>query len=291
MLCKKINHRYTYIKVAAAFYFIFSSAQLPAQVCNGTYANPVWVNNFVKGIYPGDSLPSGKTSYSYTSGNCPANGYYTITNVVANCFGNSWDTIPGNVPTNVVGGSFMLINGSPDAGGTIYIDTIKNLCSNTNYGFGAWVFNVSLRSSCGGHPIRPRLTFRAEAEDGTVLGYYSTGDIVEGVPTEYSVQFSTSTASNSVVIRVTGDVPGGCGNAFALDGLFISPCVPVITAGIESDFCAGANSFRLFNGRSIVTPVGPISPGLIPLLMLPVPTRGQAQYTGLLWQKREISAI
>jgi gliding motility-associated-like protein len=234
---------YTGIKTVTAFYLLFISLQLHAQTCSGVAGSPVWLNNFTPGTYAGDSLPAGKSGYLYTKSGCPANGYYTITNNTANCFGNSWDTVAGNVPTNVIGGSYMLINGSVTAGGTVYTDTINNLCTNTIYGFSAWVFNVSLPTSCSGHPIKPRLTFTAEDIDGSVLGYYNTGEIVEGEPTQYSVVFGTKVASNTVIIRVTDDAPGGCGNVFALDGFNIAPCVPSVTASIQSNFCTGPNSF------------------------------------------------
>jgi gliding motility-associated-like protein len=237
---------YTVINIAAAFSLFFLSIKSQAQPPSGcTPGNRIPLATIENSI---DSLPLGKTKYLYASNGCPADGYYTITDHVANCPGNNWDTVSGNVS----GGRFMLINGSANQG-EVYVDTFRNLCGNTYYGVGFDIFNVSLPSSCGGSPIRPRLTFSIESPGGTILGSYYTGDIVEERGTEYNVYFTNPTGSNSVIVRVTDSAPGGCGNNFAMDGIGIGSCAAAVTADIESNMCVGSNSFTTLGSTVTAT--------------------------------------
>jgi gliding motility-associated-like protein len=139
----------------------------------------------------------------------------------------------------------MLVNASFTPS-DFYIDTVRNLCASTTYEFGAWVANVLLPSSCSPSPIHPKLVFNIETVAGQVLGTYSTGDILEtGSPQwkQYGLFFTTPVNTSDVVIRLTNNAPGGCGNDLALDDITFRPCGPIISAGAANtnqknfDFC------------------------------------------------------
>jgi gliding motility-associated-like protein len=255
--------KYAGIKAGIAFYFFFSCIQLPAQlldkqVCsggvgspNGGIGVPEWFNFFKNGKYPGDSLPRSKTSYSYTSGSCPAEGQYTITNSLVNCPGDDWHTGIGAVSTDSLGGNFMLVNGSAIPG-DVYVDTMSNLCGDTRFLFEISFTSLALPTSCGGHPSMPYFTITIQAPDGSVLGGYFTGPIDANTSDTYDVPFATPPGVNSAIVRVTDGAPGGCGNAFGMAVLVAVQCLPEIVPHIESYFCSGGNSFA-----QITTRVGP----------------------------------
>src|ERR1700733_1262980 len=192
--------KYAGIKAAIAFYFVFSFIQLSApfpQPCsggggspNGGPGVPIWFNFFANGAYPGDSLPRGKTSYAYTSGSCPAEGQYTITNSLANCPGDDWYTGEGIVATSSVGGNFMLVNGSAIPG-DVYVDTMTNLCGGTYNAFWITFTGVAFPNSCGGHPVKPYFTITIQAPDGTALASYVTDTIATYISDTYEVPFTT----------------------------------------------------------------------------------------------------
>ena len=232
-----------------AFFSFSFSIQLHAQECHGFYGTPESITTF--GSLTGDSLPPGRTRYTYTSSPCPTEGHYTIIDSISGCFGNTWHHESPDAD-----GNMMLVNASVDPG-DVFVDTIKNLCGSTNYSFGVWTENVSMPSSCGGPSIRPRLSFRVESLTGETLAFYNGSDLEEIRPTFYSLIFRTGAGFNSVIVRISDMAPGGCGNVFSLDDVVISPCGPDVegtvldilgsSLGASVDLCIGdASSARLF---------------------------------------------
>jgi gliding motility-associated-like protein len=120
--------------------------------------------------------------------------------------------------------------------------------------------------SCGGNGIRPNLTFRIETTTGTVLAKYETGDIPSqaGQWKQYGTFFKTPPGVTSVVIRLTNNAPGGCGNDLAIDDITFRPCGPAVQTTVRNQpkttisFCDGNNSLTMdgttpngFNGSTI----------------------------------------
>ncbi len=67
--------------------------------------------------------------------------------------------------------------------------------------------------ACGGKGIKPNITFNIETPSGKVLQSYSTGDIPENLGwKQYGFFFATTVDINSVILRMTNNAPGGCGN-------------------------------------------------------------------------------
>lgn len=222
------------LKAASLLICLGFAVRCHSQVCTGSLGDPVVSVNFGSGINPGNPLAAATTTYSFTSSICPNDGSYTVVSSSSGCFGSTWHTLSEDHTPNDVDGYMMLINASFTPG-DFYTDTVRNLCGNTKYEFSAWVTNVLLSTApCPNH-IRPSLTFNIETTTGTILGTYSTGDIGEsGIPTwlQYGLFFTTPLNNNAVVIRITNNAPGGCGNDLALDDIIFRPCGPTVTVSV-----------------------------------------------------------
>lgn len=225
-------------------FFIFSQKTL-AQLCQGSLGDPVVNITFGAGANPGPALPAGVTNYSYVANGCPGDGYYTIANSITNCFDNTWH--PTTDHTGNANGYMMVVNASYNPG-DFFVKQVDGLCPNTTYEFAAWIYNLLQSFACGEHGIKPNITFNIETISGTVLGTYSTGDIPEDQGwKQYGLYFSTTLGENSVILRMTNNAPGGCGNDLLLDDITFRACGPLVTANINGsldsvDVCTGDNS-------------------------------------------------
>jgi gliding motility-associated-like protein len=233
--------------LALLFFSFFASVSLCAQLCNGSLGDPVVHIDFGKGAGPGPALKPGVTTYSHVSVNCPNDGFYTLHNSIANCFSGTWHTIPEDHTPNDAGGFYMLVNAS-FVPGDFYLDTVRGLCTNTTYEFAAWVVNVLKPGGFCGNGIDPNLTFTIETTSGTILAKQNTGNMPEsGTPVwaQYGVFFKTPINITDVVVRITNNAPGGCGNDLALDDITFRPCGPLVNAVVSS---TGKDSAMLCEG-------------------------------------------
>lgn len=208
-----------------------------AQLCTGSFGDPVVNITFGNQSTTPGPLKPGVTNMNYLSAGCPIDGNYTITDATTGCWGSSWHTISKD-HTGDPGGRFMLINASftPD---DFYVDTVKGLCRNTIYQFSAWITNVLSNRNCGGpNTSIPNLTFKIETVTGTVLATYKTGDIQEETSVvwkEYGFVFQPDINTSAVVLRISNNAPGNCGNDLALDDIQFRPCGPKLTPSVAND--------------------------------------------------------
>ncbi len=204
-----------------------------SQLCTGSLGDPLVNITFGHGANPGAPLAAAATGYSFVSGDCPNDGFYTVRTNTSGCFGDSWH----NLTTDHTGdgsGYFMLVNASYDPG-TFYVDTVKGLCGGSTYEFAAWIINVISSSACGNNSTQPDLTFTIESTAGTVLQTYNTGSIPPtGSPQwkQYGFFFATPAGAGNVVLRIVNNAPGGCGNDLALDDITFRPCGPQLTPSV-----------------------------------------------------------
>jgi gliding motility-associated-like protein len=204
-----------------------------AQLCTGSLGDPLV--NITFGSNSAAPLRAGVTNLSYTTASCPNDGQYTITNATANCFGSTWYNIPSDHTGNS-GGQFMLVNASVTPN-DFYVDTVSGLCGNTTFEFAAWVLNILKPSACSGSGTKPNLTFRIETTTGTVLLKYDSGDIPfasQAQWNQYGTFFKTPPGVSTVVLRITNNAPGGCGNDLALDDITFRPCGPSISTSVRN---------------------------------------------------------
>ncbi len=213
---------------------------------------------FGSGSNPGPPLTTTLTNYNFVTHDCPDDGAYTIANSTPNCFSNTWYSVPEDHTPGDVNGYMMVINASFNPG-DFYVQKVDGLCDNTTYEFAAWILNVLNFNACQSpvSPISPNVTFKIETTSGTVLQTYNTGDILRsGSPkwNQYGLFFKTPAGATSVIVRMTNNAPGGCGNDLLLDDITFRPCGPLVTASINDtaksvDVCKGNPSSFTFNGN------------------------------------------
>jgi gliding motility-associated-like protein len=229
-----------------------------AQLCQGSLGDPVVKITFGAGPNPGPSLTAATTNYLYVSTDCPQDGYYTVRNQTADCFFDTWNYITAD-HTGDPQGYFMLINASFQPS-DFYLDTIKGLCPGTTYEFAAWITNMLRNYACNGQGIKPNITFSIENPGVGVLGQYNTGDLPPSdqfgaLWTQYGLYFTTPPGITNVVVRMTNNAPGGCGNDLAMDDITFRPCGPKIGVSIigvttdTANICDGQNNAYTFTGN------------------------------------------
>ena len=205
-----------------------------AQVCSGSLGDAVVNITFGTGVGIGSPLSTNTTTYTFANADCPIDGSYTIINNTINCFGGTWHSLVEDHTPNDVNGYMMLVNASFTPR-DFYVDTVIGLCANTTYEFSAWIVNVLKNTSCLPNPARPKLVFNIETVTGSVLGTFTTGDILQNASPQwqqYGLFFTTPNNTNNIVLRITNNGPGGCGNDIALDDITFKPCGPKVTTSV-----------------------------------------------------------
>lgn len=223
------------LKIFILFFPLFASLIIQAQVCTGSLGDPVVNVTFGTGANPGNALSSTISNYNYTVLACPQDGFYTIANSTANCNSNTWHTLAADHTPNDVNGYMMLVNASFNPG-DFYVDTVRDLCPNTTYEFAAWILNVLKTTACNGVGKQPNLSFKIETASRVVLGSYDTGDIpptASGEWKQYGLFFTTPAAVTKIVLRLTNNAAGGCGNDLILDDITFRPCGPTVRSTIN----------------------------------------------------------
>ncbi len=230
-------------------FIIFLPYMSFAQLCEGSLGDPVVNITFGSGANPGSEINADLTNYYFQPYSCPNDGSYTVANSSPDCFGNTWHSIAEDHTSGDVSGYMMIVNASFTPG-VFYVDTVAGLCGGTTYEFATWILNILKPDVCS-NESRPNLTFNIETVDGTILKTYQTGDIYTSATTQwkqYGTFFSTPDNISTVVIRLTNNAPGGCGNDLLLDDLTFRPCGPKITMmldgtpSLSKDICIGNNS-------------------------------------------------
>ncbi len=221
---------------ALTILLLLAGNYVKAQLCQGSLGDPIVNITFGAGNNPGPQLAAAATGYQYIYTDCPDDGSYTVRNTSSGCFFNSWHTLTSD-HTGDANGYFMLVNASL-APSAFYVDTVKDLCSNTTYEFASWVLNIMLPTACRGAGIQPNLTFTIEKKDGTLLQSYNTNDIPsQSTPIwkQFGFFFTTPAGVSDIVLRIVNNAQGGCGNDLALDDITFKPCGPLVSGGIAGN--------------------------------------------------------
>jgi len=234
-----------------------------AQLCQGSLGDPVVNITFGSGPGFGPPLNATLTNYNYVAKDCPDDGFYTVEGSTTSCFGRTWYTIPEDHTSGDVNGYMMVVNASFNPG-DFYLSTVNGLCEGTTYEFAAWLLNVLAPSACFGVGIRPNITFNIESTTGTILQSYTTGNIPNGNSEwkQYGLFFTTPPGTTSVVIRMTNNAPGGCGNDILLDDITFRPCGPKVSVSIDGSsdkkiVCTGDTSGHNFTSTIVGGYVNP----------------------------------
>lgn len=151
-------------KITLILVLIFIGFQAKTQVCTGSLGDPISVIDFGQGTSQiGPSLASVSTSYLFSGADCPTDGSYVITNRSSGCFGGSWHLLAEDHTLGDVNGYMMLVNAAYSPG-IFYTFSVDNLCPNTTYEFASYIINMMRVTG-----IKPKITFRVEQEDGTLI--------------------------------------------------------------------------------------------------------------------------
>jgi gliding motility-associated-like protein len=238
----------------AVFICFFSVINLKGQVCGGSLGDPVINQTFGSSGY---SLPAGSTSYTFVGG-CPnAMGTYTLSGFLFGCGPRSWVQMVGDHTPNDNNGNYMLVN-AWNTPGKVYTDTARSLCANTVYQFGMWVTPVMTSFACNGTPILPNIVYTVKTPAGAILIQDSTGylPIVQDRDWKYYGKSLTMPSNASdLIILITVNPPFGCGAAFAIDDVTLTPCSPsTISATLNGavgpvDVCADYTDTWLLNAN------------------------------------------
>ncbi|MEO6219231.1 MAG: gliding motility-associated C-terminal domain-containing protein [Ginsengibacter sp.] len=231
-----MRRQYTTSCIVLLLSIFLSGYTLTAQLCQGSLGDPVVNINFGAGTGSGSALPGTLTNYGFLPYSCPDDGSYNIGNSSPGCFGGTWHTLTEDHTPNDANGYMMIVNASFTPG-DFYVRTVDGLCDNTTYEFAAWILNILTPNACTNNGIRPNVTFTIETLSGTILQSYKTGDISSAdVPVwkQYGLFFTTPAATNSIVIRMTNNAPGGCGNDLVLDDITFRPCGPLVDVSINN---------------------------------------------------------
>jgi gliding motility-associated-like protein len=253
--------KHTFFPIIASLLFFQASAQL----CNGSLGDPVVNITFGTGSNPGVPLASNVTNYTYIGNTCPNDGYYTIASSSTGCFGSTWHSLSQDHTPDDANGYMMIVNASVTPG-VFYLDTVRNLCGGTTYEFSAWLLNMLRSSACGGAGIMPNITFSIETVTDSVLQTYSTGNIPNtGSPDwkQYGFYFTIPPQFSSVVLRMTNNAPGGCGNDLALDDITFRPCGPKVSAAFANISGINDTAYYCFTDKKTISISGSVQAGYI----------------------------
>ena len=241
-------------KIIYFFLFIFLSNASSAQLCQGSLGEAIVNNTFGAGANPGAPLIGATTAYQYRNSDCPGDGFYTVANSSIGCFNSTWHVIPKDHTGNP-NGYFMLVNASiqPSA---FFVDTVRGLCSNAVFEFASFIANVLKPNACGAVGIPPNITFTIEKTDGSIIQTYNSGNIIASNTLEwrqFGFFFTTPVGVTDIVLRLTNNATGGCGNDLAIDDITFKPCGPLVIpniAGLPTNFgivCQGVAKTFTFN--------------------------------------------
>ena len=240
------------MKTSFLIAFLLCATASIGQLCQGSLGDPIVNITFGSGINPGPPLPAGVTKYQYIGADCILDSQYCLRNSTFNCFSSTWHNVERDHTGNP-NGYFMLVNASVQPI-SFYVDTVDLQCSNTTYEFAAWLLNLSRTNGCGGNAIRPNLTFRIEKIDGTVIQSYNTGAVnIEQSPTwkQFGFFFNAPANVSKIVLRITNNAAGGCGNDLALDDITFRPCGPLISPATPG----GVTTYNACEGTNVQFPL------------------------------------
>jgi len=218
---------------------LIASREALSQSCSGQLGKNIFKNgDFGEGAATVLSKdPKLAPGYIYTTNVPMDDGYYTITNNMANWpfLWAGWQGIQDN--SNSPNGYMMVVNASFQSG-LFYIDTVYDLCENTTYEFSIDVFNLMDKS----YPnyIKPNLQFLING-----VSKYSTGNVPNNEKwNRYSFTFSTLPGQDSLILSLRNNAPGGAGNDLALDNISFRPCGPKAFINPRAPYVICPRSFK-----------------------------------------------
>ncbi|WP_299444017.1 T9SS type B sorting domain-containing protein [uncultured Aquimarina sp.] len=217
------------ICILACMCYFFSISTINAQLgfCNGNSGDPIFNETFGTGTTNGPALPLTSTTYNYVNGT-PNDGDYTISSFTGYF---DWHDTQDHTPNDTDGRS-LIVNASFTAG-EFFRRTVTGLCENTSYEFSSWLLNLLPANSCNSQGIPVNVNFQIwDTSDTNLLASGSTGDIASSanpIWRQYGLVFQTLPGQTSVILKMSNNADGGCGNDLAIDDIIFRTCGDFIT--------------------------------------------------------------
>jgi len=229
---------YRLIKTLLFFNMLILTSFVKAQVCTGTFGQPLINQTFGQGnntdnwYGPLSQYAPGATTYTTFVGppgpnplNLSPNqsGLVKTPGTPGNPYPIYWQ--PHADHTGDANGLMLLIDGI--ATRTVFFEQkMDNLCPNTTLRLSIWVLNAN---SPAANAQPPNMILRVVDPDNNLLGSTSTGDILaDRTWHQYSLDFNNS-SSSTITLQLVNSTATNSGNDFALDDITVQACGPGIT--------------------------------------------------------------
>jgi hypothetical protein len=210
------------------FLLLIHHFQGKAQSADCTFKPPALTINFGTGNVR-DVNAGGTAAYQPVTSSCPTDGHYTYTSYTSDCFRSDWITLAEDHTPGDVSGNMMLVNASYRNG--YFLSTpVNGLKAGTLYEFGIWMTNVCKLTDKCPFPLLPDITIRLHTPEGKVVAQLETGELIRRLSpqwTQYKMMFTAPTGNTDLILTMIDNVPGGCGNDFALDDITFRECIKV----------------------------------------------------------------
>lgn len=218
------------IRIFLPFYLTgFLGMEALSQATGCTFKTPFFLLHFGTGNVQ-DVNTASPALYDRVSSSCPTDGHYSLASFTADCFHGDWHTLTEDHTPGDAGGNMLLVNSAYERG--VFLTTrVNGFKSETVYQLGVWLMNVCKPSEKCPFPLLPNLTIRLQTPAGKTVAQFATGELPrrsEPQWTQHKAEFTMPPSETSLLLTMSDDAPGGCGNDFALDDLTFSECVKTV---------------------------------------------------------------
>jgi hypothetical protein len=203
---------------------LLMAACSPAQQLNCAFKEAV-----VKIDFGSDASPvqynMGLDNYRLRNADCPDDGQYSYASRTHRCFNDNWLALPADHTPGDANGRMLLVNAAHQPG-PFFSLPITRLKAATTYEVSAWFVNVCAGDN-GCTPTPPVISFIVLTHTGQQLGRFNTGQLMPGnagLWLRYYAHFTTPADVTSIVLKMEDIIPGGCGNDFAVDDIWLREC-------------------------------------------------------------------
>jgi len=204
----------------------YIASQAKAQLATWTFKEPVITIHFGTGNIR-DVNTVMPYNYERVGSSCPTDGHYTYTSYTSDCFRADWVTLTEDHTSGDADGNMMLVNSSYNKG-PFFRTELNGLKGGTTYEFSVWMMNVCKISDKCPYPLLPNIAMQLQTPSGKSIAQFSTGEVArQHAPgwKQYRAIFATPSTETSLTLIMVNNVPGGCGNDFALDDITIREAI------------------------------------------------------------------
>jgi hypothetical protein len=174
-----------------------------------------------------DPNSAGLSNYRRVLHSCPSDGYYSFASYTSACFNDDWHTLLEDHTAGDKDGNMLLVNAAPHEG-IFFRTAITGLKNNTLYELGLWLINLCKPTEKCPFPLLPMLNIRLETPEGKIVANIVTGNLPrvrEPRWAQHLAYFTTPASTATLILVMSDNAPGGCGNDFALDDITFRECV------------------------------------------------------------------